>query len=127
MKLNDYFIRAEFTCGCGCGFDTVDFKLIEIVTYLRFYFDTPVMITSGNRCHNYNEEVQKAVNPDYVSGSSKSQHLHGKAADIIVKGISPTKIYKFLDGMYKDQYGLGNGKSFTHIDVRSGEAARWSY
>ena len=86
------FSRWEFKCGCGQ--DTVDCKLMDVLVDLHEYLSKiqraetgqPVLIniTSGNRCVEYNEEVQKRSNPFYVPYSSKSQHLIGRAADFQV-------------------------------------------
>jgi len=113
-----YFKRSEFKCRClECGGDTVDFELMDVLNELREYFNTPVFITSGFRCNDRNI---------LVGGSPNSQHLTGKAADIVVQGITPEKIYRYLDQKYPDKYGMGNAKTFTHIDVRDNKA-RWAY
>ena len=56
---------------------------------------------------------------DYVAYSSKSKHLQGIAADIVVKGINTVNVYQYLNNQYKDRYGIGSYDTFTHIDVRS--------
>ena len=33
-----YFSRSEFACRCGCGFDTVDAELLQILEKLRKHF-----------------------------------------------------------------------------------------
>ena len=42
--LSANFNRAEFACKCGCGFDTVDAKLIDYVQQIREYFAVPITI-----------------------------------------------------------------------------------
>ena len=72
-----------------------------------------VKINSGYRCDIHNKEI---------NGSTNSLHLSGKAADIVVHGVSPAKVQQYLadfDG------GVGSYKTFTHVDVR-GYRARWS-
>lgn len=115
MKISSYFDRSEFACQCGCGFDTVDAELIVVLTALREHFNTPVTITSASRCAKHNANV---------GGSPKSQHLLGRAADIVVKDVSPSEVYDYLDSTYPDQYGMGKYDSFTHIDTR-GVKTRW--
>ena len=58
-----------------------------------------------------------------IGGAVKSLHMRGKAADIVVKGVSPAKVQQYL----KDHLGgMGKYKTFTHVDVR-GYVARWGY
>ena len=114
--LNAYFSRAEFACNCRqCGRDVVDTELLDVLMDLRTHFRAPVYINSGNRCVEYNEAV---------GGASKSQHLLGKAADIVVSGLIPDEVYGYLDKKYPNTYGIGLYQTFVHIDVRE-HKARW--
>lgn len=115
--LSKNFKRSEFACRCGCGLDTVDVELVSVLEYIREYFNKPVIITSGNRCVSYNVKV---------GGAKSSQHIFGKAADIFIKGVDPTTIYNFANSSWPFKYGIGNGNTFTHIDVRP-QPARWNY
>lgn len=110
-----YFKRQEFACKCGCGFDTVDYELAIVLDSLRNNFNTPVIINSGCRCKEHNKEI---------GGSPKSQHLVGKAADIVVKGIHENMVYAYLDEKYPNKYGLGLYEGRVHIDVRPNKT-RW--
>lgn len=76
-----------------------------------------ITITSGYR--------PRAVNRA-VGGASNSRHLFGDAADIVVAGLSPHGVYQRLNAWHDDRGGLGDSRSFTHIDVR-GYRARWAY
>ena len=113
--LSAHFDRSEFACKCGCGLDTVDVVLLEMLTIVREQFDVPVNITSGCRCPTYN---------DIVSGSANSQHLIGRAVDIQVQGVEPHKVQNYVDQIWPDSYGMGRYGTFTHIDSREGKA-RW--
>ena len=60
--------------------------------------------------------------------SGSSQHVLGKAADIVIQGMKPKDTYALVEyligkGVLKIG-GLGNYKSFTHIDIRDNKA-RW--
>lgn len=115
-QLSSNFKRDEFKCNCGeCKANTVDAELLQVLQRLRDEFGKSITITSGNRCKAYNEKV---------GGSDKSQHLLGRAADIVVSGANPHIIYEWLDSQYPNQYGLGRYDDFTHIDTRDGKA-RW--
>ena len=111
----DYFTRAEFACQCGCGFDTVDHELLNILEKIREHFDRPLRILSGCRCREHNAS-------DAVRGASTSQHLVGRAADIRVDGVDPQLVYELADQM--EVGGLGEYSTWTHIDTRVGYA-RW--
>ena len=108
------FSRSEFACKCGCGFSTVDVKLLEVLEITRAKYGA-VKINSACRCSEHNKKI---------GGAYGSKHKLGIAADIVVKGIDPTDVYKFLDMFQPNKYGVGKYDSFTHIDVRNNKA-RW--
>lgn len=110
-------MRSEFECNCGCGYDTVDVDLVKVLEFVREYYGKPVTITSGCRCESHNKKC---------GGSSRSQHLIGKAADFVVKGVSPEEVQYKLRMSYPSCYGIGRSTSFTHIDVRR-QRADWTY
>jgi len=115
--ISKYFKRKEFECPDGCKFDTVDVELMAMLEDLREHFDSPITITSGCRCLTHNSEV---------GGSSKSQHLHGKASDVIVKNVGTDRVYDYLDAKYPNSKGLGLANTFVHLDCRN-KRARWTY
>jgi uncharacterized protein YcbK (DUF882 family) len=118
------FERWEFACGCGCGFDTVDVETIFVQEELkRWYCGRVVDVLSGCRCYEYNEKI-KRLDPNYKHNTSKSQHVLGRAVDIVVVGIDPSVVYDYLNRLYPGMYGLGNYKTFTHFDTRT-ITARW--
>ena len=122
--LSRYFDRSEFACKCGCGFQTVDVDLLNLLMMVRNKFGASVTINSACRCLEYNEEVQHKANKHYVPYSSKSNHMQGVAADIVVKGIDQGYVYAYLDAAFPMSHGIGKYKSFTHIDIRENKA-RW--
>lgn len=114
-KISKHFSRHEFACKCGCGFNTVDVELIEALEAVRQHFDQPVTITSGCRCEAHNK---------LVGGSTRSQHLVGKAADFKVKGVNSDIVAHLLMAFYPGKFGIGRYNGRTHIDVRAKES-RW--
>ena len=106
--------RSEFACQRGCGYDTVDADLIRIVQAIRDRFGRRVYVNSGCRCPTHNRSV---------GGSQKSQHLYGRAADIVVDGVSPEEVADYADTM--DVPGIGRYETFTHVDSRTVGPARW--
>lgn len=114
-QLSEYFIREEFACKCGCGFDTVDTQLITVLEDLRVKFAHPIVITSGCRCWLRNHQV---------GGSDQSQHIIGRAADIKIVGVSADQVADYLLNKYPNTLGIGRYDTFTHVDTRDG-MARW--
>jgi len=126
--ISDHFSRWEFTCRCGCGFNTVDIELVDVLEdlYENFeiiYKEIKIEITGPNRCwqHNLDEE-----------GEDGSKHLLAQAADIkvfCIKTYCPSQIdseliWSYLTTKYSDKYGIGRYRDRTHIDVRKNKA-RW--
>jgi len=116
-RLSNHFTREEFACKDNCGFDTVDVALLDVLELVRETYGS-VHINSGSRCKAHNKAV---------GGSDGSMHRVGKAADIVIKDVSATVIYNFLDREFPDTFGLGLYKSppRVHVDVRS-KKARWT-
>lgn len=114
--LSENFSRHEFACKCGCGFNTVDVKLLEVLESLRTYFDKPVRINSAARCLKHNRAI---------GSTDSSQHVLGRAADIAVKSIHPLHVHNYIDSQYPCALGLGMYDLFTHVDTRNSKA-RWS-
>ena len=107
--LHEFFSRSEFACSCGCGFDTVDYELLNILIKIREHFDNKMKITSGCRCAKKNKEI---------GGANRSLHLTGRAADVQVENISPQLVAEAAA-----QFGASGIKTYstwTHIDSRSG-------
>lgn len=117
--LSKHFRRSEFACQCKCGFDTADAMLVEALEAIREHFKEAVVITSACRCPEHNAKVGGAQKS---SKSAGSQHLYGRAADIVVHLTSPATVAD-----YAEKLGLSTGRysTFTHIDTRSNGPKRW--
>lgn len=114
-KIAKNFQYKEFDCrGQGCCSTTIiDEKLVEYIQQIRDHFGKPVIITSPYRCEVHNKRV---------GGATKSYHMRGQAADIVVQDVSSREVAKYAEsigilgiGLYetsKDGY-------FTHIDTRT--------
>ena len=108
--MSKWFKTSETACKCGCGFDKQNVLLYAILDQLREHFDAPVTITSGNRCVTHNKKEGGAV---------RSQHLLGRAVDMKVKGVTPKRVYDYLDQLYPRTYGIKLYWNRIHFDVRS--------
>ena len=119
MKYTPFFERKEFACKCGCGFDTVDVELLDILINVREHFGAPIIINSGCRCAEHNAKV---------GGAKKSKHVFGQAADIRIAGPDSRaqEIYDYLDSLFPDSLGLGIENRFCHVDIRKNKS-RWTY
>ena len=126
--LSEHFSREEFACPCGCGFGLkhgdVAFKLIDLLEELRTCAgDRPIYIckrpgglvyAAGCRCADRNRAA---------GGVSDSQHRFGRAADIVIPGLTPDEVAALAEPLLANG-GLGRYDTFTHVDVRGGRA-RW--
>ena len=117
--LSKNFSRKELQCKCNeCNQDTIDYKLIEVIQWLRTHLGRPVIVTSGNRCPAHNTDV---------GGSKHSQHMESRAADIVVEYYSPKTIYDILDKQFGNQISLAlyEDLGFVHVDSRTDSGKRW--
>jgi uncharacterized protein YcbK (DUF882 family) len=78
---------------------------------VRDVFDSPIYILSGLRTPEHNA---------LVGGAQNSQHLVGKAADIVARNIKPETVRRELVNW---SGGLGSYETFTHLDI--GPKRRW--
>lgn len=114
-QISKNFQYKEFDChGKGCCSTTIiDEKLIEYVQRIRDHFGKPVTITSPYRCEVHNRRV---------GGATKSYHMQGKAADIVVQGVSSREVAKYAESIGILGIGLYETSAdgyFTHIDTRT--------
>lgn len=126
---------SDFELRCKCGICNVRIQdhepIIQVVQDACDHFaklsGKPVIlkITSAARCYGYNRQ------PAHLGGAGsndESQHPRCSAMDIklFVNGnfIKPDYVAEYFDEKYPDTYGIGNYKTFTHIDTRAIKA-RW--
>lgn len=114
-KLSTNFTVKEFACKDGSDSVVIEFELVEILQKIRDHFGKAVTINSAYRNATYNKKV---------GGASNSQHVFGRAADIVVKGVSPEKVAQYAEYLMPSKGGIGLYSTFTHVDVRASRA-RW--
>ena len=95
----------------------VDPRLVARLQSLRDALGKPIKVTSGYRTPEHNASPT-------VGGEPDSQHLCGKAADIVVSGVSVGKLAKLAAAAGFTGIGTYND-GHLHVDVRDGRA-RWS-
>ena len=115
IQLTKNFKSTEFDCKCKgyCNTTIIDAKLVTLLQQIRAHFNAPVIINSGYRCSKHNEKV---------GGAPKSQHMEGRAADIVVRGVAPQSVAAYANKLGAG--GIGEYSTFTHVDTRA-KKARW--
>ena len=113
LNVSEHFKISEFKCNDGSQEIMLEYKLVKLLQKLRWVVGKPIKINSGYRTKTYNHKV---------GGSPRSQHLLGRAADIVVEGYTPSQIAELADQLGFD--GIGIYDTFCHVDVR-GYKARW--
>lgn len=107
IKLSKNFHIKEFVCKEGKSEVLIADGLIEKLQEIRDYLGKPIIVVSGYRSQAYNKKV---------GGSSKSQHMYGRAADIRVSGMNTEEVAKTAIKLgFK---GIGIYDTFTHVDIR---------
>lgn len=99
-----------------CDMLKVDERLVQLLENIRNFTGKPVHINSGYRSQKYNKTIKNA--------SPNSQHCSGRAADIVISGVSPAKVAEIAECYLGSSGGIGIYRNFTHVDVRDGHA-RW--
>lgn len=125
MKLTENFNREEFECTDGSEMPIdVQLNIAELAVQLeiiRSHFNAPIHINSAYRSLEYNRSI---------GSNDTSQHVLGRAADIVVDGYTPDEVAEAIEflistGLIKEG-GVGRYNTFTHYDIR-GTRARWNY
>lgn len=116
-QLSKNFSRDEFRSHDGApGYDTVDAELLRILQELRDYWGRAIVILSGHRSPSHNAAV---------GGATDSQHLYGRAADIVVAGIPPQEVANYIVRKYP-MVSVGRYNTFTHLDTRTTGPKYWT-
>lgn len=118
VQLAKNFKSTEFDCnGKGCCSETpISTDLVKILQQVRDHFGVSVNLNCGYRCPVHNAKVKGA--------SKNSKHMEGIAADIVVKGVHPMRVARFIETLpeFKGRIGVytwdDKGNGFVHVDVR---------
>src|SRR5262249_32140175 len=136
QQITTHFRLSEFDQPSRHGFPRVPYPERWIAMRLRPLCDAlevirdalggkPVHILSGYRTPPYNRAV---------GGEPQSQHMVGRAADIIVDGWAAEAVHATVLRLFRDGKieigGLGLYPDFVHVDVRKpqqdGHLAQWT-
>ena len=123
MRITENFSLSEFDCKDGSELPTAllpnVLDLADNLQVLRDYLGVPISINSAYRSLEHNRNIK---------GSTNSQHLLAKAADIVVESKTPEQVANIIKYLISEgkmiQGGLKAYKTFTHYDIR-GHKAQW--
>lgn len=115
LQLSPHFRLAEFASKDGADKVLVDDDLVTLLEKIREAVGGAVTINSGYRSPAHNAAV---------GGVSSSQHLYGRAADIVVSGASPLLVGQIAEYYLDRRGGIGVYQTFTHVDTRA-IRSRW--
>lgn len=117
VQLSPHFSSLEFDCHCkrpDCDITYIDSDLVAYLERKREEIGgKSIRLNCGFRCSRHNKEV---------GGKPGSFHMNGKAADVVIPGLSVSE----MTTLFKDADGLGiyQKSHFVHVDVR-GYKSRW--
>jgi uncharacterized protein YcbK (DUF882 family) len=114
-----HFSERELACH-HCGVSRVIPELVAVLEAIREVVGRPLIVRSAYRCPEYNAAA---------GGAPDSQHVHGRAADISVLGMTARELYR-IAAEVPGVKGLGvdDAGDYLHVDVRERETlARWCY
>lgn len=115
LQLSPHFRLVEFASKDGADKVLVDDDLVTLLEQIREAAGGAVTINSAYRTPAHNAAQ---------GGVSSSQHLYGRAADIVVEGASPLLVGQIAEYYLDRRGGIGVYKSFTHVDTRA-IRSRW--
>ncbi len=115
-QLSKNFRVREFACSDGSDPIFIDSELVTILQKIRTHFGKAVTITSAYRTPGKNKAC---------GGTTYSQHLYGRAADIKINGVAPKTVAAYAEKLMPNTGGIGIYKTFTHIDTRTTKS-RWN-
>lgn len=128
-QITEHFALYEFSCRDEARtpypekwIDTRLLCLCQRLELIRYEFgDKPLTVLSGYRTPEYNRKI---------GGARASQHIEGRAADIVIAGVPPEELHAKILALYNAGDlrigGLGSYETFTHLDIRPGDRlARW--
>ena len=118
------FSKEEFDCNDGSEMPiNIYHNMVKVANQLQILRDElkkPIHINSAYRSEEYNASI---------GGVKDSQHIMGRAADIVIKVMTPIEVSEVIEDLIEKgdmlQGGIGIYSSFVHYDIR-GTKARWN-
>jgi uncharacterized protein YcbK (DUF882 family) len=117
MKLTNNFSKSEFESKDGSEMPPRVLENIKILAQnlqvLRDEVKVSIKVNSGYRSEAHNRAI---------GGVPNSHHTHGRAADIVVSGMTPKQVAEVIDKLWREGkmkkgwYKVYN--TFLHYDIR---------
>jgi len=97
----------------------MDRDFMIALNQLRELAGRPIKINSGYRCAEHNATI---------GGAPHSQHKLGRAADIVIVGLTLNEMFELaeqIEPFHNGGIGVYHRKGFIHLDNRN-RRARWT-
>ena len=115
-KVSKHFRLREFASKDGADEVLIDDDLLTLLEAIRSEAgDKAITINSAYRTQSHNQAV---------GGVWNSQHVQGKAADIVVEDTDPLTVGQIAEYILGNRGGIGVYQTFTHVDTRA-KKSRW--
>lgn len=118
FRISPHFTLNEMACKDGSDKVLYSTELMSMLEKLRAYGGFTIHINSGYRSPSYNRKI---------GGASKSQHIYGTAADIIVKKDGQSVDARLICCLCQDLGFKGIARiswQAVHVDMRSSGSYR---
>lgn len=108
--LSKNFKVREFRCKDGSDEILIDMELVRNLQKIRDWAGASITINSGYRTPSHNASI---------GGATRSQHIYGKAADIICSGKTPLQLAQKAETLGMMGIEWNDDLNYTHIDTRT--------
>lgn len=116
ITTNFHVIHDNMACPC-CGGFVYDKTFMRLIQVLRDIVGVPFRLskTGGGfyRCRFYNDKLPGAA--------PSSQHLHGRAMDVLTDGWSDALKWRFISEATKLGMSFKRYDGWIHVDLRPGD------
>jgi uncharacterized protein YcbK (DUF882 family) len=117
MAESQHFKNEELACHC-CGRNESTQALVDLLEQIRVLVNQPIRVESAYRCEAHNAKV---------GGVPGSEHTHGIAADISVRGMTAADLYRIVRTIPEiGGIGRADNQGYVHVDLRR-IPAKWCY
>lgn len=110
--LSKNFKVREFRCKDGSDEILIDMGLVRYLQQIRDWAGASITINSGYRTPSHNASI---------GGATKSQHIYGKAVDIVCSGKSPLQLAQKAETLGMKGIEWNKDLNYTHIDTRTSQ------
>lgn len=98
--------------------DNLMLLIVNVLQPLRNELKSPIIVSSGYRCPKLNK---------YIGGVSNSQHIEGKAVDIVVPSMTVDELFNFIKKSSVEYDQLIHEGTWVHLSFNKGNNRRQSF